>query len=182
MSDNVSQERISQKLSPESEPSGKKGILIAVICVILVLAVVVVMVLVFLKPKDANTRNVVITPDNIDEVLAEMGDQKAETGTYEVVMNSTWSFKNGHSASTNAYVENSTSNQNDVYFDVVRDDTGESIFKSPTIPVGSHLENITLDSDLPAGDYACTLTYHLLDDSGEPTSKLSLALDISVEK
>lgn len=181
MTENSSQERISQKLSPVAETKkGKKGIIIAIVLTFLILAVIVALVLVFLKPQDADTRNVVVTPDNIDEVLAQMQDKKTETGTYEVKMNTSWEFENGHSASTNAYVENSTANTNDVYFDIVRSDTGETIFKSPTIPVGSHLENIALDTDLPAGSYSCTLTYHLLDKSGEPVSKLNLKLDITI--
>ena len=179
--DSSSQERISQKFSPGSEAKSKKGIIIGISCTVVVLIALVALVLVVLKPTEqTETRNVVVTPDNVDEVLADMENKKTQAGQYEVTMNTTWEFEKGDSASTNAYVGNSTSNTNDVYFDIVRSDTGETIFKSPTIPVGSHLENITLDSPLEAGTHACVLTYHLLDESGEPISKLNISLEIVV--
>lgn len=181
MKENSSQERISQKLAPvQKENKGKSKIVLAIVLIVLLLAVIFTLIWVFLKPQDADTRNVVITPDNVDEVLTEMKGKDNEAGTYEVKMNTSWEFENGHTASSNAYVENSTANANDVYFDVVRSDTGETILKSPTIPVGSHLENITLDTELSAGSYDCVMTYHLLDESGEPESTLNLKLKIII--
>lgn len=179
---NLSQERISQKLSPTAETKSNKGIIIAISCSVVLLIAVVAIVLILVKPSNGTEkRNAVVTPDNVDEVLADMQDnQKTQAGQYEVTMNTSWEFENGGAASSNAYVENSTSNTNDVYFDIVRSDTGETIYKSPTIPVGSHLEGITLDTELEAGSYSCVLTYHLLDDEGEPISKLNINLDITV--
>jgi hypothetical protein len=179
---NLSQERISQKLSPTTESRGKKGLMIGIISAVVAVIVVVAVVLVLVLPKDSDeTRNAIVTPDNVDEVIANLqDDEKTQAGQYEVTMNSTWEFETGSSASSNAYVENSTSNTNDVYFDIVRSDTGEKIYESPTIPVGSHLENITLDTVMEAGSYSCVLTYHLLDDSGESISTLNINLDINI--
>lgn len=178
---NLSQERISQKLSPESESKGKKGVVIGIVCIVAVIVVATVVLVLFLPKNNTDTRNIVVTPDNVDEILANLQDnEQTQAGQYQVTMNTSWEFENGQSASANAYVENCTANTNDVYFDVVRSDTGETIFQSPIIPIGSHLENITLDTDLPAGSYDCTLTYYLLDESGEPVSKLNLKLDITV--
>ena len=97
-------------------------------------------------------------------------------------MNSTWYCKSGDMPSDNAYVENAESNTNSVYFDVTRTDTEETIFESPILPVGSHLENITLDSDLPAGTYDCVVTYHLLDEEENSISTLKLTVTIIVEQ
>lgn len=176
---NLSQERISQKLSPTSESKSKKGVIIGIICTVAVI-VVATIIIVLVLPK-TESKNAVVTPDNVDEILANMQDsERTPIGQYEVVMNTTWEFATGGSASSNAYVENAASNTNDVYFDIVRSDTSETIYKSPTIPVGSHLEDITLDTELAAGSYACVLTYHLLNDSGEPVSTLNINLDIHV--
>lgn len=182
MSENYSsQERISQKLSPTSK-AGKKKKLVAIICVGIVFIALIVVILLVLKAQNKpEGRNVVVTPENVDEILEDLKDQKTQAGQYEVTMNSDWQFKDGKSASSNAYVENATSNTNDVYFDIVRSDTGKTILKSPIIPVGSHLENITLDTDLKAGDYRCVMTYHLLDDGGQPVSKLNINLSIHVK-
>lgn len=183
MQNNEAQERISQKLNPESEKTGRKGVVI-LSSVIIFLIAITVLVLVLVKPaKDTATRNAVVTPDNVDEILADMEDsQKTKAGQYEVTMNTSWEFETGDSASSNAYVENSTTNTNDVYFNIVRSDTKEEIFVSPTIPVGSHLEDITLDSDLDAGNYPCVLTYHLMDENEKELSSLNINLDIKVNK
>lgn len=179
MSDRSSEERISQKISRESAKNSRKNTVIIVIIIGIVIIAIVALILVFArqtKPK----RNVVVTPDNVDEILSDMEKQPAKPGTYEVKMNTTWDFDKGTAASSNAYVENSTSNTNAVDFDIVLSETGETIFKSPVIPVGSHLENITLDKALEKGTYACVLTYHLLDDKGDTTGKLNLNLTINV--
>lgn len=179
MSNQSSQERISQKLTGDNDKKSKTNIVPIVLAAAVMLVVIVALVLILTKQSpDTEERNVVVTPDNVEEIIADM--QKAESGTYEVVMNTTWHFDSGSSASTDAYVENSTANANDVYFDIVRPDTGETIFASPIIPVGSHLENITLDKPLEAGEHKCILTYHLLDDAGEHVSRLDIYVTIVV--
>lgn len=182
MSNESSQERISQKLSQGTENKSKNNIAVIVVCFFLVAIVVTALVLILTKQSaDAEKRNVVVTPDNVEEVLSDMQDQQVQAGTYEVTMNTTWNFDKGDSASSNAYVENSTANTNDVYFDIVRSDTKETIYKSPIIPLGSHLENITLDTPLDKGEYDCVLTYYLLDDKEKAVSKLNINLSIVIE-
>lgn len=179
MSTQSSQERISQKLSGDSDKKSKVNIVLIVLLIVIALALIVALIL-FLARQSSDTveRNVVVTPDNVQEILEDI--QKVEPGTYEVTMNTTWHFDSGTVASVDAYVENSTANSNDVYFDIVRSDTGETIYASPIIPVGSHLENITLDKSLDAGEHECVLTYHLLDEEGKPTSKLNIYVTLVV--
>lgn len=181
MANNSSEERISQKLS--SGNSSKKGPgSIASVAVILVITVaIIVTVVLVLSGGDKGKRKAIVTPDNVDEIISDMQDKKVESGMYEVTMNTTWDFNDGDSASSNAYVENSTANTNDVYFDIVRSDTGEEIYSSPIIPIGSHLEDITLDKSLEAGEHACVLTYHLLDENEEDVSTLMINLTIRVQ-
>lgn len=76
---------------------------------------------------------------------------------------------------------NSKDNETAVYFDVVRNDTKETIYQSPVIPVGQDLSNITLDQDLEAGDYECTLTYHLIDDEQNTLTTVNMWLMVKVE-
>lgn len=181
MSNRSSEERISQKLSHESSKTSRKSTAIIVIIIGIVIIAVVALILIFARRSEPK-RNVVVTPDNVDEILSDMEKQPTKPGTYEVKMNTTWNFDKGDAASGNAYVENSTSNTNAVDFDIILSKTGETIFKSPVIPVGSHLENITLDKPLEKGKHACVLTYHLLDDKGEASGKLSLNLTINVKR
>lgn len=180
MSDRSSEERISNKISGKPAKSSTKSIIILAIVISIVIIVIVALLLIFTRQSETK-RNVVVTPDNVDEILSNLKEPPAEQGTYEVKMNTTWNFDKGDAASSNAYVENSTSNTNAVDFDIVLSETGETIFESPIIPVGSHLENITLDKALGQGTHACVLTYHLLDDNGNTTGKLNLNLTIQVE-
>lgn len=181
MANNSSEERISEKLSSGTAqakgPSNTKNIIV-IVCV--VVAIVTTLVLVLSGATEKDEGKAIVTPDNVDEVIADLQEDKVADGMYEVTMNTYWEFESGDSASTNAYVENSTANSNDVYFDIVRSDTGENIYSSPIIPIGSHLEGITLDKALDAGEYECVLTYHLLDENEESISTLNINLNIKV--
>lgn len=165
---------------------GKKGgntplVICAVVIILLLVAIIVVLLN---RDKDEQPkRNVVVNEDNAEDVAEDLlAEEAVPMGTYEVTMNSTWNFKDGKSASDNAYVENATVNTNDVYFDVELSDTGEIIYESPVIPRGSHLEEITLKKDLEAGTYDCILTYHLIDEDQNTISTLTMGLTIVVEK
>lgn len=127
-------------------------------------------------------RNVVVNEENIEEILAELDEKEAvPVGYYETIMNSTWNFVRGDAPSSNAYVENAKANTNSVCFDITLEDTEETIYESPILPVGSHLENITLDSNLSKGTYDCIVTYHLLDEENISISTLKVTLTIIVE-
>lgn len=94
MSENSNnKERISEKLSSEKANTKKKGILPMIIGIAAVI-IVIVGVVIFTqgsKSKDtaSNQRNVVVNPDNLDDVLDDLKN-KVKTGTYEVTMNTTW--------------------------------------------------------------------------------------------
>lgn len=129
------------------------------------------------------TRAVVVHRDNAESIAEQMfSESKSNVPmSYQVTMNSTWVFPDGQSASTNAYVENSDDNKTPVYFDVIRKDTQETIYRSPVIPLGDHLDNIQLDVDLDAGDYECTLVYHLIDDDQNTLTTVNMWLMIRIE-
>lgn len=168
-----------QKERNDSRKGGK--IAIAVCAVVIVVLLGVVIYLLLGKKEEPTRRNVVVNEDNIDEVLEQLEDP-VPAGSYEVKMNSTWNFASGDAPSDNAYVENTEANTNSVYFDVTRTDTNETIFESPILPVGSYLDNITLDSDLPSGTYDCLVTYHLLDENEESISTVKLTLTINIRQ
>ena len=107
----LTQERINQKLAPEKKHKRSKGVIIATVSVVLCVIAIVVCVILFKPAKETGNRNQVVTPDNVDKVLADLGeDEKAAVGSYNVKMNTTWNFEDGSSASKDAYVENSVRN------------------------------------------------------------------------
>lgn len=158
----------------------KGGKIVLVICLVLIVVLCVIIYLLLHREDDKPKRNVVVNEDNVGQVLQEIGE-RVPAGNYQVTMNSTWHFKSADEPSEDAYVENSKANQNPVYFAITRSDTEETIFESPIIPVGSHLDNIDLDSELSVGTYDCVLTYHLLDDEEETISTVRVGLTIVIE-
>lgn len=177
---------MSKEMEKHDNKKGGKFVLgICIIIIIVLLILVVYLLSKSNKPLEAEpvNRNVVVNEKNVEDVLEELDEKEAvPVGYYEVMMNSTWNFANGKAPSSNAYVENAEANTNSVYFDVTLADTEETIYESPILPVGSHLENITMDTNLQAGSYDCIVTYHLLDEKNISISTLKLTLTINIEQ
>lgn len=170
--------------SNQAEKKGRKktvGIVILVV-VILVLVGVIFYLLMSRKPEEER-RNVVVTPDNVDEVLEQMEDQEfVEPGYYAVTMSYDWHFATGDAVSEDAYVENVKENTNAVYLDLfLASDEENAIYKSPVIPVGSSLQDIVLDKKLDAGTYDCVAVYHLVDDDQNTISTLRVTVTVVIE-
>ena len=121
-------------------------------------------------------RPTVVTEKNVDEVMKAM-DEPIPDGSYEITMNTKWTF-NG--SSSDAYVANSTNNTRTVYFDVTLADTGELVYSSPFIPVGNQIKGFVLDKKLDSGAYDGIVTYHLVDDNQEEVSNLSVTVTFQV--
>ncbi|MCM1568346.1 MAG: hypothetical protein NC081_02735 [Roseburia sp.] len=167
-----------------TKKSGNAGIIVFLLAVIIIMAFLTIIVVTLRGKNDvsAEKRNVVVNAENVEEILASLSEQDVnEPGYYEVTMNSEWVFEDGKSISENAYVENAVTNTNDVYFDVNLKDTNELIYSSPILPLGSHIENITLDKELAAGTYDCIMTYHLVDENQETVSTLKITLTIEIQ-
>ena len=78
-------------------------------------------------------------------------NEKVEQGMINISMNTTPIFQNGSSAGNLMIVNESVNNYPQVV-EIHRNDTGEVIYKSGAIPVGSKLETAKLSADLDAGD------------------------------
>lgn len=166
------------KREREQKKSRKGGILVAIVIVILI---GIIIYLLFPREEEDDRRNVVVTPDNVESVL-EKADEAVPDGYYTVTMNPTWHFANGSTASYDAVVENVAENTNDVYFDIVLEADEENVlYKSPVIPRGGRLEEITLDKALDAGTYPCVVIYNLVDEEQNTLSTLRVGLEIVIE-
>lgn len=165
------------------EKGGNKSVVIVGIIAVIIIAVLVGVIVFLLKPQEEAKRNVVVNEENVEEVIQEIVQNSETTapGTLGVKMNGIWNFENGTATSKNAYVENPVRNTNDVYFDIILADTEETIYESPILPVGSHLENISLDKDLEAGTYDCVIIYHVVDENQKSLSTVRLTLKVVIE-
>lgn len=163
-----------------------KSTIIILLIVLFVVITTLASVVYFINKKEdnpssvTNGRGTIVTLDNKDEILADLNN-KVSDGFYEIMMNVEWSFKNASTPSEDAYVANPTTNSNTVYFDVVVDSTGQTVYESPMIPVGYALQDIALKSDLAAGTYPCTLTYHLVDENSKDISTLAVGVTLNIE-
>lgn len=173
---------MSEKISRGKRKGGKGALMICIIVIAGLLGVIGFLLHQKTSGGETKKRNVVVNEKNAEEVASELlAQEKTPVGSYLVTMNSTWNFTSGDVASENAYVKNADANSNSVYFDIVRTDTGDTIYESPILPVGTYLEDITLDTVLQAGTYDCVLTYYLLDEEDNAVSKTNLALTIVIE-
>lgn len=169
----------SQSQTEQKGGDKKKGVVKKVVAVTAVVAVVGALLYYFWPREERN----VVTQNNVNSVIRDMDDaEPVETGYYMVTMNNEWHFPNGEAPSSDAYVENDPENANAVYFDVfLADDETNAIYKSPVLPLGTSLENITLDTPLDAGTYDCICEYHLVDDDQNTLSTLRVTITIIVE-
>lgn len=163
----------------------KKGVFIIIILLLILVISLVIFIIYSLLNKDGESngpsqkRNTVVTLENRDKILADL-DNKVADGLFQVMMNVEWSFEDSSTPSKDAYVANAEVNTNTVYFDLTLDSTGETIYASPYIPVGYALEDITLESKLAAGTYACTAVYHLVDENDNYSEISSVAVAVTI--
>lgn len=178
---------MSKTASKEKKKLSKTQVVLLAGFGVLLTAVIVIGVLLLLKSQEVpatsfGAGNVVLDEDNGEDLIAEL-TRKAAEGQFEVKMNAEWSFPNGASPSTDAYVANSRANRLPVYFEVTLGDNDDSevIYTSPEIPVGSAVKDITLTKDLPAGDYETVCTYHLLNEDKTVRSSVSVVVRLHIE-
>lgn len=101
--------------------------------------------------------------DNLSpEEIAEKLNEKVAEGMINISMNTAPYFENG-TAEGNLMLVNESINNYPQKVQIVRNDTGEQIYESGAIAVGSKVERAKLDLVLPAGTYECTAYFHNLD-------------------
>lgn len=171
----------------EQKKTKKGGFVLGAAAVIIIAVLIGVIIFLLLSQKaepEEEKRNVVITPENVEQVLQELAEtqETVAPGYYTATMNTTWRFAAGDEPSYDAVVENVEANTNDVYFDVVLEsDETKVLYKSPVIPRGGRLEEIVLDEHLEAGSYDCVVIYHLIDEEQNTLSTLRIGITIIIE-
>ena len=101
--------------------------------------------------------------DNLSpEEIAKKLNEKVAEGMINISMNTAPYFEDGK-AEGNIMIVNESINNYPQQVEFIRNDTGEQIYQSKAIPVGSKIEHAALDVELPAGTYECTAMFHNLD-------------------
>lgn len=133
------------------------------------------------RPMVPEARGVLVTPDNVVE-LQEWLQTPIEDAHFTVNMNAEWFFERWNTPSINAHVENSTLNTRTVYLNLILDETGELLFTSPYMPVGSRLDQVTLNSRLESGSHPATVVYHLVDDYFNEITTVAVAVLLHIQQ
>ena len=120
--------------------------------------------------------------DNLSpEEIAEKLNEKVAEGMINISMNTAPYFENG-TAEGNVMIVNESINNYPQQVEFIRNDTGEQIYQSKAIPVGSKIERAALDVELPAGTYECTAMFHNLDPvSGEVIGTAGAIINITIK-
>ncbi|MEZ3487120.1 MAG: hypothetical protein K1W22_11190 [Lachnospiraceae bacterium] len=161
MSNKGQQQTQVSEVTPE-ELKKKKRIIIGIVIVLIV--VIGVLLFLLLRKKGGY----VMDESNYKQIQEEMAEEVAE-GYFETYMNTTWTFADGDSESQDAVLGNSPNNTKPIRCEVVLDDTGETIYKTEVLPVGTVLEPFKLEKDLDAGTYEATCQIYLLEEQEDGT-------------
>lgn len=156
---------------------------VILICGFAVVIVVVIVGFLFLMNRKEPVKERgpigVITSDNVGEIVNEVQDRIAK-GTMQVNMNTVWRFDDAVSASYNAVIRNAEVNNFPFYFDLMLKDTEEIIYTSPLMPLGTQLNELILETELPAGTYAAVCKYHLVDEENNEEISGNTAVNVTV--
>ena len=120
--------------------------------------------------------------DNLspEEIEARLNEKVAE-GMINISANTAPIFEDGASEG-NLMLVNESINNYPQMVQIVRNDTGEQIYESGAIAVGSKIERARLDVVLPAGTYECTAYFHNLDPvSGEMIGTAGAIINITIK-
>lgn len=114
-----------------------------------------------------------------DKIIASL-NAKVEEGMINISMNTSPNFREG-TAEGNLMIVNEGINRYPQVVEISRNDTGEMIYKSGAIPVGSKIEHAKLSVDLPAGTYDCTAMFYNVDpDTGSYLGCAGAIINITV--
>ena len=120
--------------------------------------------------------------DNLSpEEIAEKLNEKVAEGMINISMNTAPYFEDGASEG-NVMIVNEAINNYPQKVQITCNDTGEQIYESGAIAVGSKIERARLDVVLPAGTYECTAYFHNLDpDTGEIIGTAGAIINITIK-
>ena len=128
---------------------------------------------------DANAEEGGLVNRSKEEIQAELNAKVAQ-GMINISMNTAPVFPSG-TEKGNLLIVNSERNNYPQIVYIVRKDTGEEIYRSGGIPVGSKIEYAALDVNLPAGVYDCVAYFNNVDETGAILGTAGAEVSITIE-
>ena len=168
--------------APQKKKSDKRNKIITAITLTVAVAAAVLGIILLLQSCQEQPEPTLQEPDTVEatgleldpnaaeggwdeadlDAIVESLNEKVDEGMINISMNTSPIFQDGHSAG-NLMIVNESINRYPQKVVITRNDTGETIYTSGAIPVGSKIEAAALDVELQAGTYECTAMFHNLD-------------------
>lgn len=194
---NNSDNSINENCQSNTENKRKKDILVLIYRFFVVICLIAIILLIIFKPCncDCNCKN---SSDNttyfdttVDDSITDSNsgsadivkdlNKQVQDGMITISMNTEPVFENGLSKG-NLIIENDTSNKHPQVVQIYRNDTNELIYNSSMIPIGSFINEDTLDVNLSKGDYKCTAYFNAVDeDTGEKLGTAGADITIHIQ-
>lgn len=155
-----------------NENNNRKKALVIILAALLLIGIGIAILVTQRQPVSSERPTYDLTPGNeVQQGEREAPDQQAlqdelnkkvTAGMMNISMATNPVFETG-TAAGELLIYNSPINNYPQVVEIYRDDTGELIYTSSGIPVGSRIDTDTLDVDLPAGEYECTAYFNAVD-------------------
>ena len=114
------------------------------------------------------------------DAIRDSLNEKVADGMINISMNTSPVFSDGESAGS-LMIVNEDINRYPISVEITRNDSGEVIYTSKAVPVGSKIEADTLDVDLDAGTYECTAMFFNLDPvTGDRLGSAGVVIELTV--
>ena len=117
------------------------------------------------------------------EEMQKYLNEKTDASVFQIDINPIITFENAKSEGYLRLINRKSSAYN-IKFTLKIDETGEVIYKSPTLTPTQYIQYVKLDKKLKAGTYRCTGTYEFYK-ADEPLKKVSqqhVAIEVTIEK
>ena len=161
------------------------------LAILVVIAVIVTFAVKKDEPKEPVAQSGIVYDDSAieggwetlsQEEIEQRLNDKVQAGMINISCNTAPYFKDGKSEG-NVMLVNELNNLYPQKVEFYRNDTGEKIYESKAIAVGSKIERAKLDVELPAGEYECTAYFSNLDpDSGATLGVAGAIIHITIQK
>lgn len=183
----------------EKEKNNKKSVILIIVIIIL-LAVIGVLVWMILHPKQAEpveapapeqtettesaAANALAYDSSVvamdeDSLQKAMKDLLAEEGTMALDMQVEANSSDGQNFTCD--LANTPSNRYDMYMVLYLDETGEELYRSGLVPLGSKITSFSTNRKLDPGSYECTVVYNQVEDDHATThAKVNIGLTLNV--
>ncbi|NTU88420.1 MAG: hypothetical protein HGA54_00715 [Actinobacteria bacterium] len=126
---------------------------------------------------DASAQTGSYTGKSQEEIIADL-NKTVEDGMLNISIAAQIFFSDG-SGEGQARIENVDANKKNLRVSITRDDTGEKVYESGGIRPGQFIESISLNQDLPKGQYDATAVFsaynvETYEQTGQAAAKIKL--------